>query len=49
MWPPEEACRNIRQRVREVVRSFPSNGQVGVVKSSSAWAIAPVAFGKINS
>ena len=31
MWPREKACRNIRQRVREVVRSFPSNGQVGVV------------------
>src|SRR5450755_948336 len=31
MWPREKACRNIRQRVREAVRSFPSNGQVGVV------------------
>ena len=31
MWPREKACRNVRQRVREVVRSFPSNGQVGVV------------------
>ena len=31
MWPREKACRNIRQRVREVVRSFPSNGQVGIV------------------
>jgi len=31
MWPREKACRNIRQRVRETVRSFPSNGQVGVV------------------
>ena len=31
MWPREKACRNIRQRVREVVRSFPSNEQVGVV------------------
>ena len=31
MWPREKACRNIRQRVREVARSFPSNGQVGVV------------------
>jgi len=30
-WPQEKACRNIRQRVREAVRSFPSNGQVGVV------------------
>jgi RNA-directed DNA polymerase len=31
MWPREKACRNIRQRVREVVRSFPSDEQVGVV------------------
>ena len=31
MWPREKACRNIRQRAREAVRSFPSNGQVGVV------------------
>ena len=31
MWPREKACRNIRERVREAVRSFPSNGQVGVV------------------
>ena len=31
MWPREKACRNIRQRVRETVRSFPWNGQVGVV------------------
>src|ERR1700674_5491190 len=31
MWPREKACRNIRQRVREVTRSFPSNGQVDVV------------------
>ena len=31
MWPREKACRNIRQRVREVVRSFPSNGRVDVV------------------
>src|SRR5450432_1654843 len=31
MWPREKACRNLRQRVRETVRSFPSNGQVGVV------------------
>ena len=31
MWPREKACRNIRQRVREVVRSFPSNRPVGVV------------------
>jgi RNA-directed DNA polymerase len=29
MWPRDKACRNIRQRVREVVRSFPSNGPVG--------------------
>jgi len=31
MWPREKACRNIRQRVREVARSFPSNGRVDVV------------------
>ncbi len=31
MWPREKACRHIRQRVREVVRSFPSNGKVGEV------------------
>jgi group II intron reverse transcriptase/maturase len=31
MWPREKACRNIRQRVRQVVRSFPSNGRVDVV------------------
>ena len=31
MWPREKACRNIRQRFRDVVRSFPSNEQVGVV------------------
>ena len=31
MWPRDKACRNIRQRVREAVRSFPSNGQVGMV------------------
>jgi hypothetical protein len=31
MWPHDKAFRNIRQRVREVVRSFPSNGKVGVV------------------
>ena len=31
MWPREKACRNIRQRVREVARSFPSNGLVDVV------------------
>jgi len=31
MWPRDKACRNIRQRVRDAVRSFPSNGQVGVV------------------
>ena len=28
MWPREKACRHIRQRVRDVVRSFPSNGRV---------------------
>ena len=31
MWPREKACRNIHRRAREVVRSIPSNGQVGVV------------------
>jgi RNA-directed DNA polymerase len=31
MWPREKACRNIRQRVREVARSFRSNGHVDVV------------------
>jgi group II intron reverse transcriptase/maturase len=31
MWPRAKACRHIRQRVREVARSIPSNGQVGQV------------------
>jgi len=31
MWPREKACRHIRQRVREVARSFPSNGSIGMV------------------
>jgi RNA-directed DNA polymerase len=31
MWPRTKACRNIRQRVREVVRSFPSNEPVTAV------------------
>lgn len=31
MWPREKACRHIRQRIREVARSVPSNGQVGQV------------------
>src|SRR5215472_11186823 len=31
MWPREKACRNIRQRVREAVRTYPSNGQIDVV------------------
>lgn len=31
LWPREKACRNIRQRVREVVRSFPSNERIDVV------------------
>ena len=31
MWPREKACRHIRQRIREVVRSFPWNGQVAQV------------------
>jgi len=30
-WPREKACRHIRQRVREVVRSFPWNGALGLV------------------
>jgi len=31
MWPRQKSCRNVRQRVRETVRSFPSDAQVGVV------------------
>ncbi len=31
MWPRSKACCNIRQRVREVVRSLPSNGPVDAV------------------
>jgi group II intron reverse transcriptase/maturase len=31
MWPREKACRNIRQRVREVARSIPSSGPVAAV------------------
>ena len=31
MWPRTKACRNIRQRVREVVRSLPSNEPVTAV------------------
>lgn len=31
MWPREKACRNVRQRAREAVRSVPSNGHVGMV------------------
>lgn len=31
MWPREKACRNIRQRVRETVRSFPSSERLKVV------------------
>jgi RNA-directed DNA polymerase len=31
LWPRDKACRNIRQRTRDVVRSFPSNGRVDVV------------------
>jgi len=31
LWPRAKACRHIRQRVREVVRSFPWNGQLGSV------------------
>ena len=31
MWPQTKACRNIRQRVREVARSFPSDEPVTAV------------------
>jgi RNA-directed DNA polymerase len=31
MWPRTKACRNIRQRVREVVRTFPSDEAVAAV------------------
>src|SRR5438552_3224123 len=31
LWPRQKACRNIRQRVREVVRSFPSSESLGAV------------------
>jgi RNA-directed DNA polymerase len=31
LWPGAKACRHIRQRIREVVRSIPSNGPVGLV------------------
>jgi RNA-directed DNA polymerase len=31
MWPRAKACAHIRQRIREVVRSIPSNGPVGLV------------------
>ena len=31
IWPREKACRHIRERVREVVRSFPSNGPLDEV------------------
>ncbi len=31
MWPRKKACLHIRQRVREVARSFPSNESVGMV------------------
>jgi RNA-directed DNA polymerase len=31
MWPREKACRHIRHRVREVVRSFPPDRQIGEV------------------
>jgi group II intron reverse transcriptase/maturase len=31
LWPREKAVRNIRQRIREAVRSFPSNRPVGEV------------------
>jgi len=31
MWPRDKACRHIRQRVREVVRSYPSDGPVGML------------------
>ena len=43
MWPRDKACRNIRERVREVVRSFPSNGRVDVViqrlKPGPEWVV----------
>jgi hypothetical protein len=31
MWPREKACRSTRLRMLEVLRSLPSDGQVGVV------------------
>ncbi len=31
MWPRKKACQNIRDRVREVVRSFPSSATIGEV------------------
>ncbi len=31
MWPRKKACQHVRQRIREVTRSFPSNGPVGQV------------------
>jgi RNA-directed DNA polymerase len=31
MWPRKKACQHIRDRVREVVRSFPSSASVGEV------------------
>ena len=42
MWPREKACRNVRQRVREVVRSFPSNGQVGVVILAQSLSLVDI-------
>src|SRR5260370_24281652 len=29
MWPRKKACQHIRDRVREVVRSFPSSASIG--------------------
>jgi len=31
MWPRQKACQHIRDRVREVVRSFPSSASIGEV------------------
>jgi len=31
MWPRKKACQHIRDRVREVVRSFPSSASIGEV------------------
>jgi len=31
MWPRQKACQHIRDRVRQVARSFPSSASVGEV------------------